>query len=81
MDSMPTGGFHERDSSERKTRMAGLLVVGISSSPRADGNTDLLLREALAGAESAGARCEHISLRGLTIAPCVECNACFKTGV
>lgn len=57
-----------------------LKVLGISSSPRVKGNTDLLLREALAGAESAGARVEYLSLAKVTIGPCVECNACYKTG-
>lgn len=55
-------------------------VLGISASPRLKGNTDLLLREALAGAESAGAQVEYIRLCDLKIAPCIECNWCFETG-
>jgi multimeric flavodoxin WrbA len=55
-------------------------VLGISTSPRLKGNSDLLLREALAGAESAGAQIEYLRLCDLKIAPCVECNACYKTG-
>jgi multimeric flavodoxin WrbA len=55
-------------------------VLGISSSPRAEGNSDLLLREALAGAESAGAAVEYLSLRGAKIGPCIECNACYREG-
>jgi multimeric flavodoxin WrbA len=55
-------------------------VLGISASPRLKGNTDLLLREALAGAESAGAQVEYIRLCDLNISPCVECNSCYKTG-
>lgn len=61
--------------------MSSLKVLGISASPRIKGNSDLLLREALAGAESAGAQAEYLSLRDLKIAPCVECNSCYKTGV
>jgi multimeric flavodoxin WrbA len=57
-----------------------LKVLGISTSPRAKGNTDLLLREALAGAESTGGKVEYVALRDNNIAPCVECNACYKTG-
>jgi NAD(P)H-dependent FMN reductase len=57
-----------------------LSVLGICASPRKDGNSDLLLRQALAGAESAGATTEFISLHGLAIGPCVACQACFKTG-
>lgn len=57
-----------------------LKVLGISTSPRADGSSDLLLRQALAGAESAGASTEYINLRDFNIAPCTECNDCYTTG-
>jgi len=56
-------------------------VLGISASPRADSNSDILLRQALAGAESAGASVEYIRLCDFSIAPCSECNACYATGV
>ncbi|MGB2808817.1 MAG: flavodoxin family protein [Sedimentisphaerales bacterium] len=55
-------------------------VLGISTSPRVDGNSDLLLRQALAGAESTGAEIEYIRLSDLNIAPCIECNSCYKSG-
>jgi multimeric flavodoxin WrbA len=55
-------------------------VLGISTSPRLKGNSDLLLRQSLAGAESAGAETEYIRLCDLNIAPCVECNSCYKHG-
>jgi multimeric flavodoxin WrbA len=55
-------------------------VLGISTSPRLKGNSDLLLRRALAGAEAAGAETEYIRLRDLNIAPCIECNSCYKKG-
>ena len=55
-------------------------VLGISTSPRVNGNSDLLLRRALAGAGAAGARTELLRLRDLNIAPCVECNSCRTTG-
>ena len=57
-----------------------LKVLGISSSPRVNGNTDLLLREVLAGAESVGGNVEYLALRDSNISPCVECNSCYKTG-
>ncbi|MHC4574601.1 MAG: flavodoxin family protein [Planctomycetota bacterium] len=57
-----------------------LKVLGISASPRNRGNSDLLLREALAGAQSAGAQTEYVRLVEFNIAPCVECNSCYKTG-
>jgi len=55
-------------------------VLGISASPRIDGNSDLLLQRALAGAQSADAVTEYIRLRDFDISPCIECNACYKTG-
>ena len=55
-------------------------VLGISASPRVEGNSDLLLRQALAGAEAAGAETEYIRLRDLNISPCIECNSCYKSG-
>ncbi|UCC96789.1 MAG: flavodoxin family protein [Phycisphaerales bacterium] len=55
-------------------------VLGISTSPRVQGNTDVLLRRALAGAESAAARTEYVRLVDYTIGPCTECNACNATG-
>jgi multimeric flavodoxin WrbA len=55
-------------------------TLGISSSPRIHGNSDLLLREALSGAESAGAKTEYIHLSDYDIAPCIECNACYSRG-
>ena len=58
-----------------------ITVLGISTSPRLESNSDILLREALAGAEAAGARTEYLSLRGLRIAPCAECGACSRTGI
>jgi multimeric flavodoxin WrbA len=58
----------------------GLRVLGLFSSPRRDGNTDLLLKEALRGATEAGARVEGIHLGNLRITPCRECLSCFKDG-
>jgi len=57
-----------------------LKVLGISTSPRLKGNSDLLLREALAGAKSAGAQIEYLRLCDLKVGPCVECNCCYTTG-
>jgi len=57
-----------------------LKVLGISASPRIKGNSDLLLRQALAGAESTGADVEYIRLSDYKIAPCIECNSCYTTG-
>jgi multimeric flavodoxin WrbA len=55
-------------------------VLGIVGSPRRGGNTDILVDEALAGAEEAGALVEKVVLSKLDIAPCRACNVCQKTG-
>jgi multimeric flavodoxin WrbA len=56
-------------------------VVGIVGSPRKNGNTELMVKEALASAEEAGAQIELISVVDKNIAPCDGCQSCFKTGV
>jgi multimeric flavodoxin WrbA len=55
-------------------------VLGISTSPRIKGNSDLLLRQALAGAQSTGVSTEYVNLSNYKISPCIECNACYVTG-
>jgi multimeric flavodoxin WrbA len=55
-------------------------ILAITGSPRRGGNTDQLLDQAIAGAESAGATAERFVLSQLKVAPCIECNRCFKTG-
>lgn len=57
-----------------------LRVLGISASPRHNGNTELLLAEALKGAASAGAQVKTLRLCELDIAPCRHCDSCLKTG-
>jgi multimeric flavodoxin WrbA len=55
-------------------------VMGIMGSPRIKGNTDLLLDEALKGAQSQGAEVEKITVANLKIAPCREIYACLNDG-
>jgi multimeric flavodoxin WrbA len=49
-------------------------------SPRIKGNTDLLLNEAIKGAESLGAEAEKLIVDRLKIAPCREYYGCLKDG-
>jgi len=49
-------------------------------SPRIRGNTDLLLDEALRGAQSQGADVEKLIVDKLNIAPCREYYRCLKDG-
>jgi len=55
-------------------------VLAISSTPRADGNTELLLQRAVEGTASAGAETETVYLRKLKIGPCIACGRCSKLG-
>ena len=55
-------------------------VLGIMGSPRIKGNTDLLLDEALKGAQSKGAEVEKITASNLKISPCREIYACLNDG-
>ncbi len=57
-----------------------LRVLGVSTSPRVKGNSDLLLHEALIGASAAGAVVEYRSLRALDIGGCQVCNYCWEHG-
>jgi multimeric flavodoxin WrbA len=55
-------------------------VLGIFGSPRRGGNTEILLEEALQGAEKEGAKVERLYLSDFTITPCKECHGCDHTG-
>jgi multimeric flavodoxin WrbA len=55
-------------------------VLGIVGSPRRGGNTEILVDEALRGAEEAGAQVEKVILSKLDIGPCRGCDACKKAG-
>ena len=55
-------------------------VLGIMGSPRLKGNTDLLLDEALRGAQNKGAEVEKIIVDKLNISPCREYYGCLKGG-
>ena len=55
-------------------------ILGIMGSPRVKGNTDLLLDEALKGAQSQQAEVEKIVADKLDISPCREYYGCLKDG-
>jgi len=57
-----------------------LKVLGIMGSPRIKGNTDLLLDEALKGAQSQGSEVEKIIVDRIKIAPCREYYSCLRDG-
>ena len=55
-------------------------ILGISFSPRKNGNTVAMLNEALKAAEADGAEVELYSVAGKNIQPCDGCWGCMKTG-
>jgi len=57
-----------------------LEVLGIMGSPRLEGNTDLLLDEALKGAESQGARVDKLVVDKLKVTACQEYYRCLRDG-
>jgi multimeric flavodoxin WrbA len=56
-------------------------ILGLSFSPHENGNTMILLGEALKGAKQEGAEVELYSVSDKTIKPCDGCRACSKTGI
>lgn len=55
-------------------------LLGLSFSPRKQGNTELLLEKVFTGAEALGARTELYSVAGKNIECCDGCSSCFQTG-
>ncbi len=56
-------------------------VLGIMGSPRIGGNSDILLNDALNGAQEAGAQVEKIMLVKKKISGCLDCKKCNETGL
>jgi multimeric flavodoxin WrbA len=56
-------------------------VLGICLSPRKNGNSEILLRQALKGAKELGAKIEFLSIRKMKIEPCNGCLGCRTAGV
>ena len=54
-------------------------ILGIVCSPRLGGNTEIMVREALAKAQEEGAEVELVTLAKKTISPCDACQSCRKT--
>jgi hypothetical protein len=69
------------DTSVFQDRMVNQMaeVIGISGSPRAGGNTDILLSQFLKGVMKAGLKTEKIFLRDYSIQPCIGCEQCRKS--
>jgi len=66
-----------KNSKEQRERIK---VLGILGSPRRQGNTEILLDSALAGAVDRGAEVEKVLLSEMDISPCKEIYACLEAG-
>jgi len=55
-------------------------TIAFLGSPRKDGNTDLLLQEAVKGMESAGLTARVFRLNLMDIKPCQNCGGCDENG-
>ncbi len=55
-------------------------ITAIYGSPRKGGNSDVLLKQAVAGARREGAQVEEIFLREYKMSPCLEIYGCSKSG-
>ena len=55
-------------------------IIAFCGSPRKDGNTEVLLREAVRGIEEAGFSVRVFYLNLMNIKPCQDCGACNETG-
>lgn len=60
--------------------MQALKVLIISSSPRINGNSDLVAQEAERAARDSGSEVDYVRMIDLKISPCRSCGHCEKHG-
>jgi multimeric flavodoxin WrbA len=63
-----------------KEMSVDIRTIAFLGSPRKDGNTDLLLQEAIKGIESSGLTVKIFRLNLMNIKPCQNCGGCDETG-
>jgi len=56
-------------------------IIAFLGSPRKEGNTELLLKEAIKGIRDSGFEVEILNLNLMKIAPCQDCGCCEDTGI
>ncbi len=56
-------------------------VIAMLGSPRAGGNSELLLKEAVKGADESGRKVHLFTLNTMNIMPCQNCGGCDETGL
>jgi multimeric flavodoxin WrbA len=55
-------------------------ILGIVASPRKNGNTEIMMKEALRVAREAGCETELYLTAGKNFEPCLACATCFRIG-
>ena len=55
-------------------------LLSISSSPRRNGNSEILLKSFIKGVEEAGCESNMIRVNNLKVRPCQACDGCALTG-
>jgi multimeric flavodoxin WrbA len=55
-------------------------ILGIACSPRKNGNTEILINEALKAAREAGCETDTFFMSEKEVSPCRACGSCFKVG-
>ena len=55
-----------------------MYAIAVNGSPRAGGNTELLLKEVLGELDTAGWDTELVKVGGTAIRGCIACQQCFK---
>ena len=63
-----------------RRRPPNLKILGILCSPRKEGNTEILLQEALTGAKESGPETELLRISKMKINPCDGCMTCHQSG-
>lgn len=56
-------------------------IASFNCSPRPNGNTELLLNNAIDGVKEAGHDVQVFNLNQMNIKPCQDCGGCDKTGI
>lgn len=69
------------DDSRKHPDTAKPRILGVGSSPRKGGNSDVLLRHILKGAKENSATVESVQLRDYLFQACNGCERCRKEGV
>ncbi|HSW57357.1 MAG TPA: flavodoxin family protein, partial [Dehalococcoidales bacterium] len=55
-------------------------ILGIVASPRKNGNSEIMVNEALKTAREAGCETEIFLAAGKRLEPCLACGSCFRVG-